>query len=36
MIRYDFIISVHHLNQCRLRSILFQRDADNADDYDKI
>ena len=31
MIRYDFIISVHHLNQRPLRSILFQWNADNAD-----
>jgi len=36
MIRYDFIISDHHLNQRPLRSILFQWNADNADGYDKI
>jgi len=35
MIRYDLIISDHHLNQRHLRSILFQWNADNADGYDK-
>jgi len=29
-------INDHHLNQRSLRSIVFQRNADNADDYDKI
>jgi hypothetical protein len=36
MINYDFVISVYLLNQRHLRSILFQWNADNADDYDKI
>jgi hypothetical protein len=36
MIRHDFIISDHHLNQRHLRSIAFQWNADNADGYDKI
>ena len=36
MMRYDFIISDHHLNQRHLRSIVFQRNADNTDGYDEI
>jgi len=36
MIKYDLIISDHHLNQRPLRSIVFQWNADNADGYDKI
>ena len=36
MIKYDFVIGDHQLNQRHLRSILFQWNADNADGYDKI